>query len=149
MNPTRCITAAFAALCAAHTAWAWIPYSSNDDFWPYGYESAGSSGIVFKSPATVTSAAGATTYLTVNGAADLSNATVEVAGGELIADAADETEIVLLKATGDITWTKTSYVIPGQDRAWTIKTGTVTESETTYNVLKAGKTPAGLILIIK
>ena len=103
--------------------------------------------------ATVTSAEGETSYLTVNGAADLSNATVEIAGGKLLAGADYDDEIILLRATGAITWTKTSYVIPGQDKAWTIKTGTRTYNETdtevTYNVLKAVKTQPRLILIVR
>lgn len=107
--------------------------------------------------ATVTSAAGETSYLTVNGAADLSNATVEVAGGELLADAAYATEIILLRATDTITWTTKSYVIPGQAKAWTIKTGTkdFTEDDgnggtttVNYKVLKAVKTHPGFIIKI-
>ena len=107
--------------------------------------------------ATVTSAEGETSYLTVNGAADLSNATVEVAGGELLAGADYDDEIILLRATDTITWTKTSYVIPGQDKAWTIKTDTKSYDEddgnggttqVAYNVLKAVKARPGLMIII-
>ena len=103
--------------------------------------------------ATVTDADGSSTCLTVTGTANLSNATVEIAGGDLVADAAVGTEIILLKATGEITWAKKSYVIPGQTGVWKIITGTVTENEgeeneITYNVLKAVKANSGFIIII-
>ncbi|MBQ3807244.1 MAG: hypothetical protein II840_04740 [Kiritimatiellae bacterium] len=101
--------------------------------------------------ATVTNANATAECLTVTGNADLSNADVEILGGELLAEAADVTEIILLKASGTITWSKKSYVIPGQDKAWTIKTDTWTDEDTstTYNILKAVKSKPGFVIIVQ
>lgn len=101
--------------------------------------------------ATVTNANATAECLTVTGTADLSNADVEILGGELLAEAADVTEILLLKASGTITWTKKSYVIPGQSKTWTIKTDTWTDEETgtTYNILKAVKSKPGFVIIVQ
>ena len=97
--------------------------------------------------ATVTSAEGETTYLTVNGAADLANATVEVAGGELLADAEYGAEIVLLKATGEINWNVQDAVI-GSGK-WRVKTSPATYGDVQYSVLKAVKVAPGLLIIVR
>lgn len=101
--------------------------------------------------AAITNANGTAECLTVTGNADLSNADVEILGGELLAEAADVTEILLLKASGTITWTKKSYDIPGQSKTWTIKTDTWTDEETstTYNILKAVKSKPGFVIIVQ
>lgn len=106
-------------------------------------------GAVLKSTASADGGVYSATCLTVEGSADLSNATVEIEGGEALADAGSSTEIILLKATGTITGPgSVKYVIPGQKYVWTITTGTATVDETTYNTLKAVRTAYGFMVII-
>ncbi len=106
-------------------------------------------GAVLKSTASADGGVYSATCLTVEGNADLSNATVEIEGGEALADAGSSTEIILLKATGKITWpASVNYAIPGQKHVWTITTGTTTVGETTYNTLKAVRTAYGFMVII-
>ena len=105
-------------------------------------------GAVLKSTASADGGVYSATCLTVEGSADLSNATVEIEGGEALADAESSTEIILLKATGTITWpASVKYVIPGQKYVWTITTGTTTVDETPYTTLKVVRT-SGLKIII-
>ena len=99
--------------------------------------------------ATVTNENATAECLTVTGNADLANATVEIAGGELVADAAYGTEIVLFKAGSISNWTSARYVIPGQDKTWKIKEDTLVEGETTYAVLKAVKNRAGFVIFVQ
>lgn len=106
-------------------------------------------GAVLKSTASADGGVYSATCLTVEGNADLSNATVEIEGGEALADAGASTEIILLKATGTITWpASVKYVIPGQKYVWTITTGTTTVDATTYKTLKAVRTACGFMIII-
>ena len=105
-------------------------------------------GAVLKSTASADGGVYSATCLTVEGNADLSNATVGIEGGEALSDASSSTEIILLKATGTITWPgSVQYVIPGQKYVWTITTGTTTVGETTYNTLRAVR-KSGLMIII-
>lgn len=105
-------------------------------------------GAVLKCTASADGGVYSATCLTVEGSADLSNATVEIEGGEALSDASSSTEIILLKATGTITWPgSVQYVIPGQKHVWKITTGTTTVGETTYNTLRAVR-KSGLMIII-
>ena len=99
--------------------------------------------------AAITNANGTAEHLVVNGTADLANATVEISGGELVADAAYGTKIVLLKANSISNWTNMSYVIPGQSKSWKIKKGSITVEETVYETLVAEKSTPGFLVIIQ
>ena len=100
--------------------------------------------------AAITNANGTAEHLVVNGTADLSNATVEISGGERVADAPNGTEIVLLRATQIVGWTKQNYVIPGQSKSWKIKKGNVvTVGEAEYETLVAEKSSSGFMIILQ
>lgn len=102
--------------------------------------------------ATVTDATGASTYLTCTGDADLARAEIAVVGADSLASAEEGSEIILLKAKGQITWaTKTVQL---GDKPWRICTDTWTdatdpENPVEYNVLKAVKSHSGLCIIVK
>ena len=94
---------------------------------------------------------GSCTPLTVKGDADLASAEIAVVGADSLASAEEGSEIILLKATGQITWATKSVQLG--DKRWRICTGTWTdetdpENPVVYNVLKAVKSHSGFCIIV-
>ena len=94
-------------------------------------------------------AGGTCAPLTVGGTVNLANASLDISGGENLADAPLGTEVVIFKASEISNWPSRWAVIPGQDASWKIKTKTITEGDVTYKALIARKDRIWFAIIVK